>query len=151
MCAPTGTQTFCQLSDSLNVCTCTSLLCTVLKKYFENNLRITQTDRHKYWIAYMRCPFRILTKAKYHILNIKLHMCLNMDKIFAPIARSSQSHLQVSCPKYKCHVSTKTCYYYPLILFSSIGRRWPVFAFHIIAGVPLFLTLFIPKTTGIEL
>ena len=32
--------------------------------------------------------------------------------------------------------------------FCSIGRRVPLIVFHLIAGIPLFATIFIPVTTG---
>ena len=41
-----------------------------------------------------------------------------------------------------------TCHF-PLFLFRW-GRRWPLAIFHIVAGLALGVTLFIPHTLGIE-
>jgi len=33
------------------------------------------------------------------------------------------------------------------VCLQYIGRRWPIFVFHLVAGVPLFINAFLPKTT----
>ena len=34
------------------------------------------------------------------------------------------------------------------VCFCSVGRRLPLVVFHLIAGIPLFVTIFIPEVTG---